>query len=152
MWADLGSILLGTVVLMLGTDSLTHGVSGLLARKSNEAYPVALAATLAAAVVPALAILVAALAVAQHELALGGLVGAAIAQSGLLLGLAALVAPLPVRPKALNWINPALPLAIVLAWGLGLERLAMFTYDLSSIGELYRARLSWLKGVDLCRL
>ncbi len=40
----------------------------------------------------------------------------------------------------------------VLAWGLGLERLAMFTYDLSSIGELYRARLSWLKGVDLCRL
>lgn len=40
----------------------------------------------------------------------------------------------------------------VLAWGLGLERLAMFTYDLSSIGELYRARLAWLKGVDLCRL
>jgi phenylalanyl-tRNA synthetase alpha chain len=40
----------------------------------------------------------------------------------------------------------------VLAWGLGLERLAMFTYDLGSIGELYRARLSWLKGVDLCRL
>lgn len=40
----------------------------------------------------------------------------------------------------------------VLAWGLGLERLAMFTYDLSSIGELYRARLSWLKGVNLCRL
>lgn len=40
----------------------------------------------------------------------------------------------------------------VLAWGLGLERLAMFTYGLSSIGELYRARLSWLKGVDLCRL
>ncbi len=40
----------------------------------------------------------------------------------------------------------------VLAWGLGLERLAMFTYDLASIGELYKARLSWLKGVDLCRL
>lgn len=40
----------------------------------------------------------------------------------------------------------------VLAWGLGLERLAMFTYDLGSIGELYRAKLSWLKGVDLCRL
>lgn len=40
----------------------------------------------------------------------------------------------------------------VLAWGLGLERLAMFTYDLSSIGELYRARLGWLKGVNLCRL
>ncbi len=39
----------------------------------------------------------------------------------------------------------------VLAWGLGLERLAMFLYDLTSIGELYRARLSWLKETPLCR-
>jgi phenylalanyl-tRNA synthetase alpha chain len=41
--------------------------------------------------------------------------------------------------------------APVLAWGLGLERLAMFRYNLSSIGELYRARLSWLKETPLCR-
>lgn len=39
----------------------------------------------------------------------------------------------------------------VLAWGLGLERLAMFRYELSSIGELYRARLGWLKETGLCR-
>lgn len=39
----------------------------------------------------------------------------------------------------------------VLAWGLGLERLAMFRYELSSIGELYRARLGWLKETVLCR-
>jgi len=39
----------------------------------------------------------------------------------------------------------------VLAWGLGLERLAMFRYELSSIGELYRARLAWLKETTLCR-
>lgn len=39
----------------------------------------------------------------------------------------------------------------VLAWGLGLERLAMFRYQLSSIGELYRARLPWLKETPLCR-
>jgi phenylalanyl-tRNA synthetase alpha chain len=39
----------------------------------------------------------------------------------------------------------------VLAWGLGLERLAMFRYELSSIGELYRARLNWLKETPLCR-
>lgn len=38
----------------------------------------------------------------------------------------------------------------VLAWGLGLERLAMFRYELSSIGELYRARLGWLKETSLC--
>ena len=48
---------------------------------------------------------------------------------------------------------------MLLAWGLGLERLAMFRYELSSIGELYRARLDWLKekghekwaSVDLTR-
>lgn len=39
----------------------------------------------------------------------------------------------------------------VLAWGLGLERLAMFRYQLSSIGELYRARIQWLKETSLCR-
>ncbi len=39
----------------------------------------------------------------------------------------------------------------VLAWGLGLERLAMFRYELGSIGELYRARLNWLKETPLCR-
>ena len=39
----------------------------------------------------------------------------------------------------------------VLAWGLGLERLAMFRYQLSSIGELYRARLQWLKETPLCQ-
>lgn len=39
----------------------------------------------------------------------------------------------------------------VLAWGLGLERLAMFRYELASIAELYRARLNWLKETPLCR-
>ncbi len=39
----------------------------------------------------------------------------------------------------------------VLAWGLGLERLAMLRYQLPSISELYRARMSWLKEAPLCR-
>ena len=39
----------------------------------------------------------------------------------------------------------------VLAWGLGLERLAMFRYELGSIGELYRSRMSWLRETPLCR-
>lgn len=33
----------------------------------------------------------------------------------------------------------------VLAWGLGLERLAMFVYDLKSIGELFYATMPWLR-------
>lgn len=39
----------------------------------------------------------------------------------------------------------------VLAWGLGLERLAMFKYGLSSIRELYHSDIDWLREVPLCR-
>ncbi len=52
------------------------------------------------------------------------------------------------RPEVTEPLGCTAP---VLAWGLGLERLAMFRYKLSSIGELYKARLSWLKEAPLCR-
>jgi len=39
----------------------------------------------------------------------------------------------------------------VLAWGLGLERIAMFRYGLHSIRELYSATLKWLQEVPLCQ-
>lgn len=39
----------------------------------------------------------------------------------------------------------------VLAWGLGLERVAMLRHGLSDIRELYLADLDWLKGAPLCR-
>ena len=39
----------------------------------------------------------------------------------------------------------------VLAWGLGIERLAMLRFGLSDIRELYRPSLDTLEGVPLCR-
>lgn len=39
----------------------------------------------------------------------------------------------------------------VLAWGLGLERLAMLQLDLQDIRDLYLADVEWLKGVPRCR-
>jgi phenylalanyl-tRNA synthetase alpha chain len=39
----------------------------------------------------------------------------------------------------------------VLAWGLGIERLAMIRFGLSDIRELYRPSLDALEGVPLCR-
>ncbi|MBM4320496.1 MAG: phenylalanine--tRNA ligase subunit alpha, partial [Deltaproteobacteria bacterium] len=39
----------------------------------------------------------------------------------------------------------------VLAWGLGLERVAMFRHGLTDIRDLYLADLDWLKGAPLCR-
>jgi phenylalanyl-tRNA synthetase alpha chain len=38
----------------------------------------------------------------------------------------------------------------VLAWGLGLERLAMFTYDLNDIREIYLTDVKWLREVPTC--
>jgi phenylalanyl-tRNA synthetase alpha chain len=40
----------------------------------------------------------------------------------------------------------------VLAWGLGLERLAMFRYGLKDIREIYLSHLDWLEEVAQCRL
>lgn len=39
----------------------------------------------------------------------------------------------------------------VLAWGLGLERLAMFVHDVKSIGELFYATMPWLREAPLSR-
>jgi phenylalanyl-tRNA synthetase alpha chain len=39
----------------------------------------------------------------------------------------------------------------VLAWGLGIERLAMFLYGVDRIGDLYGSDIEWLKEAPLCR-
>jgi len=39
----------------------------------------------------------------------------------------------------------------VLAWGLGLERLAMMIHGLEAIGQLYFAAMPWLREEPLCR-
>ena len=39
----------------------------------------------------------------------------------------------------------------VLAWGLGLERLAMLIHGLENIGDLYFATMPWLRETPLCR-
>lgn len=40
----------------------------------------------------------------------------------------------------------------VLAWGLGLERLAMFVYDLTDIRQIYLSDIKWLREVPSCQL
>ena len=40
----------------------------------------------------------------------------------------------------------------VLAWGLGLERLAMFKYGLTDIRDIYMANIKWLREVQSCQL
>ncbi len=52
------------------------------------------------------------------------------------------------RPEVTEPLGCHVP---VLAWGLGLERLAMFRYDISDIRDIYVADLKWLKEAELCR-
>ncbi|HID73546.1 MAG TPA: phenylalanine--tRNA ligase subunit alpha, partial [Thermoplasmata archaeon] len=40
----------------------------------------------------------------------------------------------------------------VLAWGLGLERLAMLSLDVADIRSLYMSDIEWLRNVPLLRV
>jgi phenylalanyl-tRNA synthetase alpha chain len=53
------------------------------------------------------------------------------------------------RPEITETIGIKNP---VLAWGGGLERLAMLRFDLEDIRELYSNHLTWLKSVPKCLL
>ena len=52
------------------------------------------------------------------------------------------------RPEVTRPAGVAVP---VLAWGLGLERLAMVRYGVTDIRELYQSHLGWLQEAALCR-
>lgn len=116
MWGHAGGFLLGAVLLILGGDSLARGLTGLVIRRA-VAPPIASLSMLAfGAVVPALAVTVAAMGIGEPQLALGSVVGGAITQLGLVLGLAALIAPLRARLRWLGRLNQALVGAVVLVW------------------------------------
>src|SRR5690348_8286250 len=121
MLAQVGSFVLGTVLLLLGADSFARGVGGLALRSGLNGYAVGLASTALGALVPALAVTLAAGFAHRSELALGNLVGSSIAQLGFVLGIAAFAAPLRARLKLFSRANPALILAVVLFWVLSLD-------------------------------
>jgi cation:H+ antiporter len=121
MLAQVGSFVLGTVLLLLGADSFARGVGGLALRSGLGGYAVGLASTALGALVPALAVTLAAGYAHRPELALGNLVGSSIAQLGLVLGLAAIAAPLRARLKLFSRANPALIVAAILFWVLTLD-------------------------------
>jgi cation:H+ antiporter len=121
MLAQVGSFVLGAILLILGADSLARGFGGLVLRSGGSAFGVGLASTALGALVPALAVTLAAAYAHQPELALGNLVGGSIAQIGLVLGLCALAAPLRARLKLFKRANPALIASAVLFWLLSLD-------------------------------
>lgn len=118
---EVGMLVLGAVLLLLGTDSLAKGVAAALARRQSAGFAYGLWAAALMALVPAALLAGIASHLGAHDLALGGLVGGAIAQLGLVLGLAAVVRALRVRVRAISWIAPMLIGAVILLGALAFD-------------------------------
>lgn len=127
MVQGVGGLILGVLVLMFGTDSLSKGVLGFSAYRPKVAFASALIGTPLTAALPALAVTLMALWSQRQELAVGALIGGSIAQLGLVLAIAALIAPLTVRVRAFSLLAPALIGATLLLW------LLAYDYQLSRL-------------------
>ncbi|MGA9421131.1 MAG: hypothetical protein WBW61_02150 [Rhodanobacteraceae bacterium] len=121
MTAQIAGFVFGTLLLIVGADSFVRGASGLALRSGASSYAVALLSTALGALVPALAVTLAAGFSDRPELALGNLIGSSIGQVGLILGICALTAPLRARMKLFVWLDPAVIGAVILVWLLALD-------------------------------
>jgi len=101
MGGTLGMFALGLFLLLLGSDSLVRGASGLAQRFGLSPMRAGLLLISFAAAVPGLAVNAYAFAVGQSELALGNVIGGNIAGIGLTLALSAMFAPLLVSMRLL---------------------------------------------------
>jgi cation:H+ antiporter len=114
------------VLLALGTDSLLRGASGLALRRGANPFGIGVLLVGTAASLPVLAVVVAALVQDHGELGLGAVVGASLVNFGLILGSAALMAPLALAMRMLRVQAPALIAAVLLlaalAWDGSLSR------------------------------
>ncbi|KGM55557.1 CaCA family Na+/Ca+ antiporter [Lysobacter arseniciresistens ZS79] len=111
MLAALGFFVLGLLLLALGGDSLVKGASGLARRGGLSPFATGLVLVAFGTSLPELAVNLRAIAVGQPELALGNAIGSNVVNFGLVLGAAAVAAPLLVRWRALS------PLLLVLVVG-----------------------------------
>jgi cation:H+ antiporter len=101
MASALGWFLLGLLLLALGGDSIVKGASGLAHRLRWSPFVVGLVLIALATSVPELAVNYRAVFAGQSDLALGNAVGSNIANVGLTLAAAAMVAPLLLRWRVL---------------------------------------------------
>ncbi|MFT3756543.1 MAG: calcium/sodium antiporter [Pseudoxanthomonas sp.] len=109
MAAAWGMFALGLALLMLGGDSLVKGASGLAQKLGASPFVVGLLLIAFGTSLPELFVNAYALAHGQPALALGNAVGSNVANFGLTLGVAALVAPVLARMRLLS------PLLVLLA-------------------------------------
>ncbi|GAA5070362.1 calcium/sodium antiporter [Lysobacter panacisoli] len=121
MLEAIGWFVLGLVLLALGGDSIVKGASGLAQRIGASPFVAGLILVAFGTSLPELAVNLQAIVRNQPALALGNAVGSNVANFGLTLGAAALVAPLTVRWRALSPLLLVLLLGTALTVVLGLD-------------------------------
>lgn len=116
-----GWFLLGLVLLALGGDSVVRGASGLAQRAGASPFVTGLLLVAFATSLPELAVNVHAIVEGRQALALGNAVGSNVVNFGLTLGVAAWLAPMTVRWRALTPLLVVLMLGTAAAIAMGLD-------------------------------
>lgn len=119
MLEAVGFFILGLLLLALGGDSIVKGAAGLAQRLGASPFVAGLLLVAFGTSVPELVVNARALFAGQPALALGNAVGSNIVNIGLTLGVAALVAPVVVRWRALSPLLLVLLLATLAVVGMG---------------------------------
>ncbi len=114
-------MLLGLLLLMLGGDSIVKGASGLSLRFKLSPFATGMFLVAFATSIPELAVNTRAFFTGSQSLALGNAVGSNIVNFGLTLGLAAVVAPLTIRWRALSPLLLCLMAATIALIALGYD-------------------------------
>ncbi len=114
-------MLLGLLLLMLGGDSIVKGASGLSQRFKLSPFATGMFLVAFATSIPELAVNTRAFFTGSQSLALGNAVGSNIVNFGLTLGLAAVVAPLTIRWRALSPLLLCLMAATIALIALGYD-------------------------------
>lgn len=103
-----GVLIGGLILVMLGADSFLRGASGLAQGRGVGGYAAGLAVVAVGASVPELAIATVAIVRGHDALAVGTVIGSAIANLGLIVGVSALVKPLATGFRLLGFALPML--------------------------------------------
>ena len=119
MFESIGLFLLGLALLALGGDSIVKGASGLGRHFGLTPFATGLLLVAFGTSIPELAINARAVWMDQQALALGNAVGSNLANFGLTLGIAACIAPLAIRWRALSPLLLCFLLVCALMVGLG---------------------------------
>lgn len=115
------SLLFGLVLLLLGGDSVVKAASGLAQRLKLSPFATGMFLVAFATSIPELAVNTRAYFTGSQSLALGNAIGSNIVNFGLTLGVAALVAPLTIRWRALSPLLLCLMAATIAMIALGYD-------------------------------